>query len=179
MTPDRLAPSPKDDNSERFVDWGRSRLALWRSFCQRYRVSEESVPLFECDESGFVLTKEIGISRRREILKRRSAMEALMRKEVAKVVEDHKAATALYDGIIYMMHIKGDDGEVGPCYIGKSETLGKTSGVLSANLQRLATDTSKFGRGGAKYAYPLGDRTPIALPARAKHVRRESKRSRA
>ncbi len=71
-----------------------------------------------------------------------------MRKEVAKVVEDHKAATALYDGIIYMMHIKGDDGEVVPCYIGKSETLGKTSGVLSSNFERLATDTSKFGRCG-------------------------------
>jgi hypothetical protein len=152
MTPDPLAPSPKDDHSERFADWGRSRLALWRSFCQRYRVSEESVPLFECDESGFVLTKEIGISRRRNILQRSSAMEALMRKEAEKVTKDHKAATGLYDGIIYMMHIKGDDGGVVPYYVGKSETRGKTSGVLSVNLERLATDTSKFGRWGDNYA---------------------------
>jgi hypothetical protein len=103
---DETVPRFDQNNCERPVDWGRRRLALWRSFCQTYRVSEESVPLFECDEGGFVLTKEIGASWRRRILQRSSAMEALMRKEAEKVIKDHKAATAIYDGAIYMMHIK-------------------------------------------------------------------------
>ena len=79
-------------------------------------------------------------------------MEALMRQEAKRVIDDHNAATGLYDGIVYMMHIRGGDGGVVPCYIGKSETVGKTSGVLSANLNRLATDRSKFGRWGDNYA---------------------------
>jgi hypothetical protein len=57
------------------MDWGSSRLDLWRSFCERYRAGEESVPLFECDQSCFVLTKEIGTTLRRKILRRGSAME--------------------------------------------------------------------------------------------------------
>jgi hypothetical protein len=32
-----------------------SRLDLWIRFCRNYQVAEDSVPLFECDESGFVL----------------------------------------------------------------------------------------------------------------------------
>jgi FRG domain len=42
------------------VDWSPSRLDLWRTVCLRYRVGEDSVPVFECDEQGYVLTKEIG-----------------------------------------------------------------------------------------------------------------------
>jgi hypothetical protein len=61
-------------------------------------------------------------------------MEALMRQEAKKAIDDHNAATGLYDGIIYMMHTRGGDGGVVPYYIGKSETVGKTSGVLSARL---------------------------------------------
>jgi len=71
----------------------------------------------------------------------------MMSQETEKVVSDHQAATRIYDGIIYVMHTRGGDGSVVPRYIGKSETLVKASGVLSANLKRLATDTSKFGRG--------------------------------
>jgi hypothetical protein len=77
------------------MDWNHNRLELWRSFCQSYRIRENSVPLFESDENGFVLTKEIGTTRRRKILQRSSAMEALMRREVEKVIDDHKAATGL------------------------------------------------------------------------------------
>ena len=110
---------------EQSIDWDRNRLELWRSFCQRYRIGENSVPLFECDESGFVLNKEIGTARRRKILQRSSAMEALMRQEGRKVIDDYKAATGLYDGIIYMMHTRGNDGGVVPCYIGKAETIRK------------------------------------------------------
>ena len=80
-------------------------------------MGEDSVPLFESDEDGLVLSREIGTGRRRKILQRSSAMEALMRQEAKKAIDDHNAATG---------------------HIGKSETVGKTSGVLSANLVRLA-----------------------------------------
>jgi hypothetical protein len=104
-------------------------------------------------------------------------MEALMRQETEKVVSDHRATTGIYDGIIYVMHTRGADGGVVPCYIGKSETVGKASGVLSANLVRLATDTSKFGRWGDNYAYHIGDLSSIVLPGHDATVQREKYRS--
>ena len=51
-----------------------------------------------------------------------------------------------------------------PRYIGKSETVGKTSGILSVNLSRLETDKSKFGRWGDNYAYHIGDLSFAVLP---------------
>jgi hypothetical protein len=104
-------------------------------------------------------------------------MEALMRQEAEKVVSDHKAATGIYDGIIYVMHTRGPDGGVVPRYIGKSETVGKASGVLSANLMRLATDTSKFGRWGDNYAYHIGDLSAIVLRGHDVTVQTEKYRS--
>ena len=84
-------------------------------------------------------------------------MESLMRKEAKTVVDDHKNGTALYDGTIYIMHTLDGDGVIVPRYIGKLETVGKTPGILSANLSRLDSDTSKFGRWGGNYAYHIGD----------------------
>jgi hypothetical protein len=104
-------------------------------------------------------------------------MESLMRQEAEKVVSDHKAATGTYDGIVYLMHTRDADGGVVPCYIGKSETVGRASGVLSANLERLATDTSKFGRWGDNYAYHIGDLSAIVLPGHDATVQREKYRS--
>jgi hypothetical protein len=147
-----------------FSDWHRSRLELWNSFCQAYGVAEDSVPLFECDEDGFVQTKEVGKSRPRKVLRRSAAMEALMRREAKTVVEDHNKNTGLYDGIIYIMHTRSTGGIIVPRYIGKSETVGKTSGILSVNLSRLDTDTSKFGRWGDTYAYHIGDLSSVVLP---------------
>src|SRR5258708_8879587 len=117
-----------------FSDWHRSRLELWNSFCQAYRVGEDSVPLFECDEHHFVQTNEVGKSRPRKVLRRSTAMEALMRREAKTVVDDHKNNTGLYDGIIYIMHTRTTDGIIVPRYIGKSETVGRTSRILSVNL---------------------------------------------
>ena len=44
------------------LDWYRSRLDLWVAFCRKYRVAEYSVPLFDCDEGGFVRTREAVLS---------------------------------------------------------------------------------------------------------------------
>ena len=104
-------------------------------------------------------------------------MEALMRQEADKIVNDHKATTGIYDGIIYVMHTRSADGGVVPFYIGKSETVGKISEVLSANLSRLATDTSKFGRWGDNYAYHIGDLSSIVLPGHDATVQTDKYRS--
>jgi hypothetical protein len=110
-----------------FSDWHRSRLELWNSFCQAYGVVEHSVPLFECDQDHFVQTKEVGKSRPRKVLRSSAAMEALMRREVTTVVDDHKNGTGLYDGIIYIMRTLDTDGIIVPRYIGKSETRKRVS----------------------------------------------------
>jgi hypothetical protein len=70
MNMDQTTPDSIPGDGVRSIDWNRSRLQLWHSFCQRYRVGEDSVPLFECDESGSVLSKEVGSARRRKILQR-------------------------------------------------------------------------------------------------------------
>ena len=95
-------------------DWDFGRLELWNAFCRRYRVLDDSVLLFECDENDVVLTKEIGRSRPRKILLRSGAMEEIMRREAKKVVDDHKSNTRIYDGIIYIMHTRGSDGRIVP-----------------------------------------------------------------
>ena len=42
--------------------------------------------------------------------------------------------------------------------------MGKTSGILSVNLSRLETHTSKFGRWGDNHAYHIGDLSSVVLP---------------
>lgn len=75
-----------------------------------------------------------------------------------------QASGGLYDGIIYIMHTRSTDGVVIPGYIGKAETLGKAPGRLSANLERLETNTRFFGRWGDNYAYHIGDLSAVVLP---------------
>lgn len=64
------------------------------------------------------------------------------------------------------MHTHSPDGVVVPRYIGKSETVGKTSGILSVNLSRLESDKSKFGRWGDNYTYHIGDLSSAVLSGR-------------
>jgi hypothetical protein len=106
------------DHKKETSDWHPSRLDLWIAFCQKYQVAESSVPLFDCDKDGFVKTKKRGKTRMRKVLCRGEAMEIMMRSEAKKVVDDHKNATAQYDGIIYTMHTGSPAGIVVPRYIG-------------------------------------------------------------
>ncbi len=72
-------------------------------------------------------------------------MDTLIRAECAKLIDDWKQKAFEYDGLIYMMLAEEPEGVV-PLYIGKSETLGKTNGNLSANIKNIKTDTQKFAR---------------------------------
>jgi hypothetical protein len=107
---DQFIPERYSQRSEDASDSLRSRLKLWTSFCRTYRVAEDSVPLFECDENGFVQTKEVAKARPRKLLRRSAVMETIMRQESRKVVDDHNKGNGLYDGIIYIMHTRGTDG---------------------------------------------------------------------
>ena len=87
-------------------------------------------------------------------------------------MDDHKNATCQYDGIIYIMHTRCPDGVVVPRYIGKSETVEKTPGILSVNLKGLETNESKFGRWGDSYDYHIGDLSSAVLPGHEIATRR-------
>lgn len=129
------------------------------------------------------------------VLKRRgviSESDGIVRLEVDKLSLQDRASIRLEcDSLIQkfiaqrgiriwdhrMMHTRGGDAGVVPCYIGKAETIGKTSGVLSANLMRLTTDTSKFGHWGDNYAYHIGDLSSVVLTGHDATVQTEKYRS--
>jgi hypothetical protein len=138
---------------------------VWSKFCQRFNVVEQSVPLFTTDANGVVAHRMLGRNSR-PILMRSTAMEALIVAETAKLVEDWQTGQHRYNGLIYCMGERQGDQFI-PLYIGKTETFGKGAGNLSANIQNLKTDKSKFARWGDNYAYHVGDLSACVLPGHA------------
>jgi hypothetical protein len=138
---------------------------VWNKFCQRFKVAEQSVPLFAADADGVVAHRMIGRTSR-PILMRSPEMEALILTETAKLVEDWQSGTHHYDGLIYCMGWR-EHNQFIPLYIGKTETIGKGAGNLSANIRSLKTDKSKFARWGDNYAYHVGDLSACVLPGHA------------
>jgi hypothetical protein len=136
-----------------------ARQRFWDAFCAAY-VPDVHTPLFSTDDQCRVESRCRG--KTRTLLCRNLAMEALMRCEVGKVVADHASGADMLDGIIYMMYWR-DQGRITPLYIGKSEKYGKSDRVLSANLKRIESDTSKFGRWGDGRAYHIGDLSAVVL----------------
>ena len=136
-----------------------SALAIWLDFCQRFRVIESAVPLFD-ESDGLVKIRPVGRSQRPTLCRSR-AMEAQVRSEVETIIEDHPTHGNL-DGLLYMMGMKRPDHFL-PLYIGKAETLGRGEKKFSANLKNLNRDTSKFARWGDGYAYHIGDLSACAL----------------
>ncbi len=135
---------------------------IWNAFCSRFSIAQKAVPLFATQPDGTVSLKTVGKAVQRPLLMRSPDMETMVRAEVAKLVADHEAGTHRLDGLIYMMGTKQGN-TLGPLYIGKTETLGKGDGNLSANIQHLDTDTSKFARWGDNYAYHIGDLSACVL----------------
>ncbi len=138
--------------------------AIWQDFCCRFHVAQDAVPLFNADEQGRVLTRLIGRGEiQRSVLTRSLEMDALIRAQTHRLTLDWSSGRSRLDGLIYCMGLKQADDFV-PLYIGKAETTGKRNGNLSANLTRIATDTSKFARWGDNYAYHIGDLSACVLP---------------
>jgi hypothetical protein len=155
------------DGFPRRKDQGCSRMTtvktIWDSFCAAHRIAIDSVPLFASDKQGFVETKEIGIALKRKVLVRHRDMENLILRETDILIDDWRQRTCQYDGLIYMMHRRNDDGCLVPLYIGKAETIGRGDGNLSANLRDLHKRKDKFARWGDNYAYHIGDLSAAAL----------------
>lgn len=137
---------------------------IWTEFCNRFEIVKECVPLFEARDSGQVKSRSVGREgNKRLVLARSREMDALIKAEVRKLVGDWESNRLRYDGLLYMMGRKLN-GSFVPLYIGKAETLGKGDGNLSANLQRLDTDCSKFARWGDNYSYHIGDLSACVFP---------------
>lgn len=140
-------------------------LRIWKGFIMRCRVLEDAVPLFAMEADNIVKHRSLGRQAQRQVLQRSDEMNELIRREVEKLMDDWSSPARRLDGLIYMAGVKRD-GTFVPFYIGKTETVGRGGG-LSANIQRLKKDTSKFARWGDNYAYHIGDLSACVLHGHA------------
>ncbi|SEA10854.1 hypothetical protein SAMN04488065_1880 [Haloplanus vescus] len=133
---------------------------IWQEWIGRYIDTENPIPLFETDENLNSEFKYYGNDDRR-ILKRSEEMEALVRGEGRKVINDWHTADDTYDGLIYLMYWL-EDGEVIPLYVGKAGKYGRDGEGLSANLRGLrGSSTGKFARWGDGHYYHIGNLSAI------------------
>ena len=137
---------------------------IWDDFVVAHQIAESGVPLF-ATEALNVLTKHVGKTYIRQVLRRSDEMEALIEKECGRLVLDWELGAKQFDGLIYMMYRKSNEGDVIPLYIGKTETTGKQNGNLSANIKGLQRDKSKFARWGDGHQYHIGDLSAATLTA--------------
>ena len=98
----------------------------------------------------------------RKVLKRSVEMEGLILQETDKLVDDWEKGNGEYDGLIYLMFWKTNN-SVLPLYVGKTETLGRGDGNLSANIQGLHSSVRNFARWGDNYEYHVGDLSAVVL----------------
>jgi hypothetical protein len=81
-----------------------SAIDVRTQFRRRYGVLEGSVLLFAADAQGVVAHRAIGRNETaRLVLSRSAEMEALVRTEVAKLVDDWRSGSSRYGGLIYCM----------------------------------------------------------------------------
>jgi len=140
-----------------------NKLALWELFCARHAIAQSAVPLFDCDVQGRAVAVPFG-QNRRLVLRRSAAMEALLVRQVERVMADPSTGGLGLEGVLYMMHWRDSAGRVLPLYIGRAGKYGKGHGNLSANLVSIRTNTGKFARWGSNYAYHIGDLSAAACP---------------
>jgi len=136
--------------------------AVWDKFCARFNIVESCVPLFAVDSSGDVQEKFIG-KNLKSVLVRSADCDAMILSVTDLLVEDWTSSGAnQFDGMLYMMGWT-EAGKFVPLYIGKTETIGKGLGNLSANITNLHRDRSKFARWGDNYQYHIGDLSACVL----------------
>src|SRR5271165_3562155 len=119
---DQLKPENYAHQHKESLDWYRSRLDLWVAFCRKYRVADDSVALFDCDDGGFVQTKEIGKKRMRKVLCRSEAMEVTLRRE-GKIVVDVAFSFLIVSIVAEPRNIHAHEANV----VGKLSALGEQS----------------------------------------------------
>lgn len=135
---------------------------IWQQWAERYIDTESPIPLFQTDETLTVEYKHYGQNDRR-ILKRNEEMEAAIRNEGRKVINDWSTTDDTYDGLIYLMYWL-IDGEVVPLYVGKAGKYGRDNERLSANVDDLRTNsTRKFARWGDAHYYHIGNLSAVVF----------------
>jgi hypothetical protein len=140
------------------VELAVSTLAdLWDNFCTDHAISASSVPLFAADEAGNVEVFKYGRGNR-PMLRRSPAMRAKLIDTVRSVLSVSKS-----EGVLYMMHRFQQNQHVVPLYIGKAARHGRFGAAMSANLENIQRNESKFARWGYNYAYHLGDLSAAVL----------------
>lgn len=88
-------------------------------------------------------------------------MEALVREEGRKVINDWETADDTYSGLIFLMYWLEDD-RILPLFVGKAGKYGRDGESLSANLQGLrGSSTGKFARWGDGHDYHIGDLSAV------------------
>ena len=151
-------------------DYTKYRLDRWKSFVQRNNIREQGINLFSnnnlyCELSN--LGKDSNL-----YLTRDTQMENLVIKEVSKLLNDFYTKSFEYDGLIYLMYFM-NDGDVTPLYVGKTETLGKTSN-LSANIKNLDKEKCSkkfFARWGDGYQYHFGDLSAVVVSGHDENIK--------
>lgn len=133
------------------------------SSVQRTGLPSTAFRFFETDERGFVQTREIGRTNTRKVLIRHRDMERLILRETDILNEDWAHGAHQYDGLIYIIHRRDDDGCLIPLYIGKAESFGRGDRNLSANIHNLHKRKDKFARWGDNREYHIGDLSAAAL----------------
>ena len=82
-------------------------LELWNRWCREQHIVEQGVPLFSYDENLVVRTRLIGSSSKRPVLCRHEDMEKLVLSQVNILNTDWNDGIDGYDGLIYLMLVKG------------------------------------------------------------------------
>ena len=134
----------------------------WKSFIGRLQIHEKGTDLFVTNNSIVELTP-YG-KNQRLMLTRSKTMEYLVINEVMNLIDDYKSQKFEYDGLIYMMYTVKNS-EILPLYIGKTETVGKSSN-LSVNIKDLDSQYPPkrfFARWGDGYAYHIGDLSAVVV----------------
>lgn len=142
-----------------------ARLGLWSAFCAAHQVDRDGVPLFAVDDAGRVVTAPFG-SDGRPVLARAEAMEAMVLREVRRIVESPVTGPERLEGLLYLMFWR-DGGRVVPLYIGRAGRFGRSPGRLSANLRDIGRDRGKFARWGSNHAYHIGGLSAVACVGHA------------
>lgn len=136
---------------------------LWKRFCDRMKIAADSVHLFDSDKTLRVGVREVGARSRRVLLKRSPEMEVMVI-EAANQLEHDWRGDGDFDGLIYLMFHRDSDENIIPLYVGKTETLGKGAGNISANIENISsTNKGKFARWGDGYQYHIGDLSAVVL----------------
>lgn len=143
-------------------NFAKENMGKWKSFIDRLEIYEKGMDLFANNNSLVELTP-YGKDQRL-MLTRSKKMEELVTNEVTKLINDYKSQRFEYDGLIYMMY-SVNNSEIIPLYIGKTETVGKSSN-LSVNIKDLDSQHPPkrfFARWGDGYAYHIGDLSAVVV----------------